>query len=47
MSHKPEDVTGLLIQWSEGDRSAMDRLIPIVYDELHRIAGRYFRRERE
>lgn len=46
MSHTPEDVTGLLIQWSEGDRSAMDRLIPIVYDELHRIAGRYFRRER-
>ena len=46
MSHTSEDVTGLLIQWSEGDRSAMDRLIPIVYDELHRIAGRYFRRER-
>jgi len=46
MSNAPEDVTSLLIQWSEGDRSALDRLIPVVYDELHRIAERYFRRER-
>ena len=46
MSHASEDVTGLLIRWSEGDRSALDRLIPVVYDELHRIAERYFRRER-
>ena len=46
MSNAPEDVTGLLIQWSEGDRSALDRLIPVVYDELRRIAKRYFRRER-
>jgi RNA polymerase sigma factor (TIGR02999 family) len=47
MSHAPEDVTTLLIQWSEGDQSALDRLIPVVYDELHRIAARYFRRERQ
>ena len=46
MSNAPIDVTGLLIQWSEGDRSALDRLIPAVYDELHRIAERYFGRER-
>ena len=46
MSHAPEDVTSMLIQWSEGDRSALDRLIPVVYDELHQIAERYFRRER-
>ena len=45
-SHTLEDVTGLLIQWREGDRSAMDRLMPVVYDELRRIAGRFFRRER-
>jgi RNA polymerase sigma factor (TIGR02999 family) len=46
MSDGAEDVTSLLIQWSEGDQSALDRLIPVVYDELHRIAARYFRRER-
>ncbi|HKR59803.1 MAG TPA: sigma-70 family RNA polymerase sigma factor [Pyrinomonadaceae bacterium] len=46
MSQAPEDVTSLLIQWSDGDRSALDRLMPVVYDELHRIARRYFRRER-
>src|SRR5688572_25959000 len=46
MSHTPENVTGFLIQWGEGDRSAMDRLMPVVYDELRRIAGRHFRRER-
>src|SRR6266550_4189932 len=46
MSQAPEDITSILIQWSQGDREALDRLIPIVYDELHRIAERYFRRER-
>src|SRR5947207_6828769 len=46
MSHAPEDVTAMLIQWGEGDRKALDRLIPLVYDELHRIAERCFRRER-
>ena len=44
--HTPEDVTALLIRWGEGDRSAMDRLMPVVYDELRRIAQRHFRRER-
>ena len=46
MSHAPEDVTAILIQWGEGDRKALDRLIPLVYDELHRIAERQFDRER-
>ena len=46
MSHAPEDVTSMLIQWSDGDRAALDRLMPVVYEELHRIAERYFRRER-
>jgi len=46
MSHEPEDVTSMLIKWSDGDRAALDRLMPVVYDELHRIAERYFRRER-
>ena len=46
MSHATEDVTSMLIEWSEGDLGALDRLMPAVYDELHRIAERYFRRER-
>jgi RNA polymerase sigma-70 factor, ECF subfamily len=32
------DITELLVQWSEGDRAALDRLAPIVYDELLRLA---------
>jgi RNA polymerase sigma factor (TIGR02999 family) len=45
MSHAPEDVTSMLLRWSEGDREALDHLMPFVYDELHRIAERYFHRE--
>jgi RNA polymerase sigma-70 factor, ECF subfamily len=40
------EVSGLLQAWSNGDRAALDRLTPIVYDELHRLARRYMRRER-
>lgn len=40
------EVTALLRAWSEGDRQALDRLTPIVYDELRRLARRYMRRER-
>lgn len=39
-------VSGLLRAWSDGDRDALDRLTPIVYDELHRLAQRYMKRER-
>ncbi len=41
-----EDVSGLLRAWSDGDRDALDRLTPIVYAELHRLARIYMRRER-
>src|SRR3982750_2097381 len=41
----PPDVTALLLEWSGGERSAADRLIPAVYAELHRIASRAMRRE--
>ena len=41
---KPENVTQLLLDWKNGDDSALDRLIPIVYDELRRIASRYLRK---
>ena len=40
------DSSQLLRAWSEGDQSALARLTPIVYDELHRLARRYMKRER-
>jgi RNA polymerase sigma-70 factor (ECF subfamily) len=40
------DVTTLLRLWSAGDRQAFDRLIPLVYEELHRMALRYLAGER-
>jgi RNA polymerase sigma-70 factor (ECF subfamily) len=40
------DVTALLDDWSRGDRHALDRLLPLVYAELRRIAARQLRRER-
>jgi RNA polymerase sigma factor (TIGR02999 family) len=48
---QPDDATGrdvsvLLRAWSGGDQSALEKLTPIVYDELHRQARRYMRRER-
>jgi RNA polymerase sigma factor (TIGR02999 family) len=42
----PEHVTQLLLSWSDGDQSALDELTPLVYDELHRLARGYLRRER-
>jgi RNA polymerase sigma factor (TIGR02999 family) len=41
----PKEVTRLLVDWGNGDQAALDELIPLVYDELHRLAGRYMRRE--
>jgi RNA polymerase sigma factor (TIGR02999 family) len=41
----PEDVTQLLIEWSNGDRDALDRLLPLVERELHRLAHHYMSRE--
>ncbi len=40
------EVTQLLVAWSEGDQSALEQLVPIVYDELRRLARRYMGRER-
>jgi RNA polymerase sigma factor (TIGR02999 family) len=40
------DISALLRAWSDGDQSALDRLTPIVYDELHRLARRYMKHER-
>lgn len=39
------DVTGLLLSWRQGDATALDRLVPLVYDELRRVARRRLQRE--
>ena len=39
------DVTRLLLSWRQGDAAALDRLVPLVYDELRRVARRHLRRE--
>lgn len=41
------EVTQLLVAWSRGDENALASLVPLVYNELHRMAKQYFRRERE
>ena len=46
MSSPPGHVTQLLLAWSSGDRRALEDLVPVVYGELRRIAGRYLRHER-
>jgi RNA polymerase sigma factor (TIGR02999 family) len=40
------DISKLLRAWSDGDQSALERLTPIVYDELHRLARHYMKGER-
>ncbi len=42
----PQEVTELLVAWSDGDRAALDQLMPLVYEELRRLAHRYLGRER-
>jgi RNA polymerase sigma factor (TIGR02999 family) len=41
-----QEVTALLREWSAGDRDALERLMPIVYAELHKLAASYLRSER-
>ena len=41
-----DNLTGLLIEWRQGDKAALNKLAPLVYDELRRIAHRYVQRER-
>ncbi|MCA1555645.1 MAG: sigma-70 family RNA polymerase sigma factor [Acidobacteria bacterium] len=45
-SSPTHEVTQLLVAWSNGDRAALDRLMPLVYTELRRLAHHYMRRER-
>jgi RNA polymerase sigma factor (TIGR02999 family) len=46
MKSSPQDVTQLLVDSSSGQKEALDQLMPLVYDELHRRAAQYLRRER-
>lgn len=43
---KTNEITAILREWSEGEDSAIDKLLPFVYEELHRQAERFLRRER-
>jgi len=42
----PEGITQLLVDWGNGDQAALDKLMPLVYAELRRLATNYLRRER-
>jgi RNA polymerase sigma factor (TIGR02999 family) len=46
MVFPPEIVTQLLVDWNNGDRTALDKLLPLVYGELHRIAKKYMAYEK-
>ncbi|MGH9755417.1 MAG: sigma-70 family RNA polymerase sigma factor [Blastocatellia bacterium] len=47
MTPSSQNVTQLLLDWRNGDREALDRLMPLVYEELRRIANYYMRNERQ
>jgi RNA polymerase sigma-70 factor (ECF subfamily) len=46
MTPSPQEVTQLLIEWGNGSEAAADKLMPLVYEELHRLAHRYMGHER-
>jgi len=46
MEPQAHEITQLLRSWSQGDEGAIERLIPLVYGELHRLAGRHMSDER-
>jgi RNA polymerase sigma-70 factor (ECF subfamily) len=46
-SFSPHEITQLLAEWSSGNQTALDKLYPLVYDELHKMARRYMNRERK
>jgi RNA polymerase sigma factor (TIGR02999 family) len=46
MTSTPAEITQLLIAWNQGDQGARAELMPLVYDELRRLARGYLRRER-
>lgn len=46
VSEGDQEITRLLLAWREGEKSALDRLMPAVYEELKRLASAYMRRQR-
>jgi RNA polymerase sigma-70 factor, ECF subfamily len=46
MQTPPQEITFLLRRWSEGDRAALDEMMPFMQQELRRLAGAYLRHER-
>jgi RNA polymerase sigma factor (TIGR02999 family) len=46
MTFSLNDVTQLLVAWGDGDQTARDQLMPLVYTELHRLAHRHIKKER-
>jgi RNA polymerase sigma-70 factor, ECF subfamily len=44
--HSPQEVTRLLHAWCRGDQAALDKLVPLIHQELHRLAHHYMVRER-
>src|SRR6266550_871200 len=47
MTPSPHEVTQLLVDWGNGNQAALEKLMPLVYEELHRLARRYMGRERQ
>jgi RNA polymerase sigma-70 factor, ECF subfamily len=47
LSPTPQEISQLLAEWSDGNQAALERLYPLVYEELRRMAHRYMRRERK
>jgi RNA polymerase sigma-70 factor, ECF subfamily len=45
-THSPNEITRLLTAWTDGDQSALEKLVPLVESELHRLAHHYMDRER-
>ena len=45
MTPSPQQVTQLLVAWGDGDRAALDKLMPLVHEELRRLAHHYMRGE--
>ena len=46
MNQRQPDITRILRAWSGGNREAVDDLMPLVYDELHKVAAQYLRKQR-
>jgi RNA polymerase sigma factor (TIGR02999 family) len=46
MTASSNEVTQLLVAWGNGDQTALDQLMPLVYSELHRLARRHIKKER-